>query len=423
MKFFDDIFRENVYKAFSYYNAEHLADKGWNSFVIARERKRRLISVLPLWAKAASIAVFVAAGTLTGYLIINRRSAEATLAKPETESKSTAPAIRQSESGHSVLPVISKIDEPHREKSRVKHAAYLSPETVTEHPAYITQDHQEVNLISIDSIILPVISENRFLPAEDSINHTPDETLRKLREGESKDTVMEEATVKRSGRTSFMAGMSGMLAHVEDAASTVPGIAVGFYVEQKITERISFSPGLVLAVNSLSVDNNSGAFISAYSSPVIAGNSGTLSSYNGQLNMFAMELPLNIIFKVFNRGRSGMYLSAGTSTLIYFSQQFTGDFVSKYTINELDASSGLMTSVTKYSTTKVNNSYGTSVRTDFFGLANISAGYSLPYGKTATILIEPFMQIPVSNLTALNLRVHYGGISVKIRFGSRNNEK
>ena len=139
--------------------------------------------------------------------------------------------------------------------------------------------------------------------------------------------------------------------------------------------------------------------------------------------MIALELPLNIVFEVFKKGRSGLYLSAGTSTMIYFSQQFTGNFVNEYTQSKFDATSGLMNSETRYSTVSVNNNYGTLSRADFFGLANVSTGYSLPYGKTGTMLIEPFIQLPVSDLTALNLRVRYGGISVKIRFGIQKNEE
>ena len=92
-------------------------------------------------------------------------------------------------------------------------------------------------------------------------------------------------------------------------------------------------------------------------------------------------------------------------------------------MNTFDATSGSIKSETRYSTVEVNNSYGTLSRTDLFGLANFSAGYSLPYGKSGTMLIEPFMQLPVSDLTSLNLRVRYGGISIKIRFGGQENEE
>jgi hypothetical protein len=422
MKLFDDIFRENVHKAFSNYNADHLADEGWNSFMTARKSEHRIKAVIPLWAKAASIALIIGAGTLIGYLTINRKLAEETLTASEIESKKETPATIQSESESSVLPFIADKSEPVRESSEVKPAASMLAEAVTKQPADTPQLNKRVILEPSDTTILPVVAENRFLMSEDSINHSYEEALKKSRESEPEETVSDDR-VKRSGRTTFMAGLSGLLTHVENAASTAPGVSVGFYLDQKITKRISLRPGLAIAINSLGVDNRSGGYELAYSVPLIDGNSGTPASYNGHMSMIAMELPLNIVFEVFKKGRSGLYLSAGASTMIYFSQQFTGDFVNEYTQSKFDATSGLMDSETRYSTVTVNNSYGTLSRTDFFGLANLSTGYSIPYGKTGTMLIEPFIQLPISDLTALNLRVRYGGISIKIRFGNQNNEE
>ncbi len=55
-------------------------------------------------------------------------------------------------------------------------------------------------------------------------------------------------------------------------------------------------------------------------------------------------------------------------------------------------------------------------RVDFLGLANFSAGYSLPFGKTSHLLFEPFVQLPIKDLTSLDLRIRYGGLSMKIQF-------
>ncbi len=54
MKLFDDIFRENVKKAFSSYNADHLADEAWNSFVAMKKAAPACIND-PAVARAASV--------------------------------------------------------------------------------------------------------------------------------------------------------------------------------------------------------------------------------------------------------------------------------------------------------------------------------------------------------------------------------
>ena len=109
--------------------------------------------------------------------------------------------------------------------------------------------------------------------------------------------------------------------------------------------------------------------------------------------------------------------------MIYFSQQFSGDLVNEYTQKQLNTATGLMDSETRYSTITVENTYGAFSRTDYFGLVNLSAGYSLPFSKTGTLLIEPFLQLPLSDLTSLDLRVRYGGISMKLRFGNQYSDK
>jgi hypothetical protein len=55
-------------------------------------------------------------------------------------------------------------------------------------------------------------------------------------------------------------------------------------------------------------------------------------------------------------------------------------------------------------------------RVDFLGLANFSAGYSFPFAKTSHFVFEPFIQLPVKDLTSMNLRIRYGGLSMKLQF-------
>ena len=135
-----------------------------------------------------------------------------------------------------------------------------------------------------------------------------------------------------------------------------------------------------------------------------------------------MELPLNLVFRIIDKERSGFFVSAGASTIFYINQQFTADFVNEYTKANYDNITGEYSSETRYSTVEVEKDYGTSSRANFFGLANLSAGYSFPYSKTGTMLIEPFVQLPVNDLTSLNLRIRYAGVSMKLKFGKQEKD-
>jgi hypothetical protein len=420
MKLFDDIFRENVDKAFSDYNADHLAGDGWNSFVASKKKSRRLKAlIIPLWAKAASIALFVGAGALTSYLFINRNNHDVSLAGSETEPVKEMTAPLNTVSPTSAPTVIAEKITSAGDNKKARSLANRKPETSSEQPSTEEQPTPTIAIAPSDSAILPVVAENRIREPEDTTSITFKEALQEIQNGEALETTA-KAEKGRYSRPKFITGMSGVMAHVKDASSSAPGVSVGFWIEQKITERISFRPGVALAVNSLGVDNESGISQLNYQVPLLDGNSGTLDSYNGELRMIAMELPLNIVFRVFERKRSGIYLSAGASTMVYFNQKFTGDFINEYTQEQFNASSGLMEYEKRSSTVTVDNSYSALNHTDYFGLANFSAAWSLPYGKTTTLLIEPFMQLPLSDLTALNLRVRYGGISMKVRFGGNS---
>ena len=419
MKLFDDIFRENVDKAFSDYSADHLADEGWNSFMASGKKARRFKAiVIPFWAKAASIALIVGAGALTAYLFIDRHNSDESLAQSETEPEKEITTAVNHGSSISVSTVIAEKFNPGKDNNKVINTANLKSETSSKQPSPEEQLTQRIDVAPSDTALLPVVAENRFPESGDTISFTFKETLQGLTDGEAEETGITEEK-RRNSRPKFMTGLSGVLAHVKDASSSAPGVSVGFYLEQKITERISFRPGVALAVNSLGVDNESGSFGSSYKVSLLDGNSGTLNSFNGELKMIAMEIPMNIVFKVFERKRSGIYISAGASTMIYFNQKFTGDLVNEYTQEYFNTSTNSMSSETRYSKISVDNSYSGSDHTDYFGLANFSAAYSIPYGKTSTLLIEPFMQFPLSDLTALNLRVRYGGISMKVRFGNK----
>jgi hypothetical protein len=224
------------------------------------------------------------------------------------------------------------------------------------------------------------------------------------------------------GRT-ILAGLSGSIAQSSRINSNASGLSVGFYLDQKITRKISVRPGLAFAMQSFGLENGNDNTGFNNSISLYDGTKGTPHSYDGRLNMLAMELPLNLVFRIVDKERSGLYVSAGASSMIYISQQFTADYVNEFTKQSYNAITGTYASETRYSTIEVENDYGAFSRADFFGLANLSAGYSFPYSKTGTMIIEPFLQLPVGDLTSLNLRLRYGGVSMKFRFGKQQQVK
>ncbi|MBM3420943.1 MAG: hypothetical protein FJY11_07400 [Bacteroidetes bacterium] len=426
MKQFDEILRQKTEKAFSSYNADHLADEGWKSFVAARKGKRRLGGIIPLWAKAASVAVIVGTASIIAYQVTQIRPVAETLPstdiQQETASGTPQPITRNSEPGTRAETGDS------RASSRPQG---VNPQLITsnQQPSFAKASEGETRNPQ-PSIAKASEGEARNLQAvtisspSDSLNLLAEAALKEFLEAQAGEAADTEP-VSRKGRTGLLAGVSGLLAQSGDGATVTPGMAVGVYLERKLSSRISFRPGLTLAVNNLNLHSN-GNFSAdkySYSVPLYDGNSGTLDYYDGRLSTLAMEIPLNFVFRIIDRERSGLFLTTGASTVFYLSQSFDAGFVNAYTQQELNTATGEMVNETRYSTVEVNNDYGAFSRTDLMGLANFSAGYSVPYGKTGSLLIEPFVQLPLADLTSLNLRVRYGGVSMKLRFGGGTSAK
>lgn len=281
-----------------------------------------------------------------------------------------------------------------------------------------------------ESILTQLSPENRVLVPEKVKGHyisgVSNELQKQLLPEEiaandeiSGDLTAEEQGQKRLKGRTLMAGLSGLSAQSSGRATPASGLSVGLYLDQKLTKKISVRPGIALAMQSFGLNNSSIPAVITEAMSSYDGTNGSLYSSEGQLSMLTMELPLNIVFRIVERKRSAFYVSAGASTMIYLSQQFTAGFVSEYKKTSYDTMTGEYSSETRYSTVEVENDYGALSRADFFGLANFSAGYTFPYSKTGTLLIEPFVQVPVSDLTSLDLRVRYAGISLKMQFGKK----
>ncbi|HAX92504.1 MAG TPA: hypothetical protein DCY25_00915 [Bacteroidales bacterium] len=411
MNKFDDILRENVKKAFSNYNSDHLADEGWDSFVALQKGRRKRAVIFPLWARAASILLIIGLGTFLAYRLSERQTTPEIISVTEPATSDTKG--RTEKTSPDYKPALA-VDETFLKADRAGNV----DDKIHETPANR----------SVNPDILPVpamtmaLSEFYTSSAPDEIRSEKSRPAVTASEG-SEDFEESPATEHSSGGRRLLAGLSGSMARAGEESSPVSGMSMGFYLSQKITRRLSVRPGLALAMQSFGMENSGRPEGLSYNIPLYDGTDGIPYSYEGRLSMVAVELPLNLVVTLFERKRSGFFISAGTSSLFYISQQFKADVVNTYTKMDLNTATGQYTAATMFSTVEVEREYDSFSRADFFGLANLSAGYSFPYSKTGTMLVEPFVQLPVNDLTSLNLRIRYAGVSMKLQFGKREQGK
>jgi hypothetical protein len=411
MKQFDQIFKQQAERAFSTYNADNLAEEGWNSFVSMKKGKKRFAIIIPFWAKAASVAVIISVGGLFIYRTLHNQ-AETYTAQKEVVS---TPAIQPQ------IPVVSdKISNNTRLSSDVQTSdelpAKLSsiPEPITE--AVVENDSVRRNEIKSSD----QATDGHFdKPADDvklSENNPAAKAIKEIMANE----FTEETQAGR--KTSIIAGFSGMMSSIEDVMANSPGISVGFYLERKLTRRLSVRPGLALAKYSYGSTNVSSDKVFMNSFTSTGSLTGTVDSYENQLDMVTVEVPVNLVYTVLERGKSSLFVSAGVSTMVYLDQNFNSSFTNVYTEQKVDIASGSVIEETRSQDVNVESDEKAFGHVDYFGLTNFSAGYSLPLKKGGNMLIEPFVQLPVSNLTSFNVRIRYGGLSLKFRFGKEGQQ-
>jgi len=100
---------------------------------------------------------------------------------------------------------------------------------------------------------------------------------------------------------------------------------------------------------------------------------------------------------------------------VYLNQSYTNLYSNIYRGEVYNSETNEVFQTTLYTTDKLNSHYGMFNHADLFGLANLAMGYSFPIGKNS-MLIEPFVQIPLGEITSIDLRMGFGGVSLKYIF-------
>lgn len=412
MKQFDDIFREKVNTAFSNSDYSHLADAGWKAFVKKQKGGKKLAIIIPFWAKAATVALFISAGGVLLYKYQNDRELVIASYESHPDTKVNSEKISSDE---------GKSEKPRSNASeKVLQSIGNKPEKMTvaqSVPQPESQIFKEQPVRDEDEY------ENAVVP-KDTVKYERKESTQADNENTSPriaiadpllaDISSEESEVER--KTSLIAGFSGIMSEAGNMSSVTPGVSVGFFVDQKITRRISFRPGLALAKFAYGTVNVATSKV-MYGAPADLSNSqASFDSYENKLDIVTMEIPMNMVFTILEKGKSSLFLSAGASTVVYLNQKFSGNYSGVFTNKYYDAVSGTYSNSTSTQSFRVASEEKAFSHVDYFGLANISAGYVLPVGKSR-MLVEPFIQLPVSELTSLDLKIRNGGLSLKFSFG------
>jgi len=445
MKQFDEKFSRSAKEAFDSYNADHLAGEGWNSFTAKYGGKRRRAVVFPLWAKAATIAVLVTIGVLFTTRVSDRKAGETVKqTAQEKRTGSTESAINKVDTTAASPVIVSPVQAAEatiitagqsqptgREKSDYqarKAAGSLLAETVMAERSAVAESIKAGGSLFSDTSLAAesLLAENVIAVEASAWTNLPDNPMeiRLIEDADSRLNLKSKKVLKdfidlprEKMTTTIMTGLSGMMASIDNTASVAQGISMGFYVEQQLTRRISVRPGLAMAKHNYAMESTPGGSMALdYAAPELNGVAGTTTSYEADIEVLSMEVPVNFVFSLRKRSGSNLFVTTGASTVIYLNQRLSGSFNNTYTRATVDNFTGEVSYESKNTSVTIDSRQESLNRVDFLGLANFSAGYSFPFAKTSHFVFEPFIQLPVKDLTSMNLRIRYGGLSMKLQF-------
>jgi len=417
MNRFDDIFREKVKEAFESYDAGHLADEGWKSFVKEQKTKRRVALPVPFWSRAASVLILLSAGSVFLYLMFHQQKGTGPVAvltdSVEMTETGQEPAGETIADYRKVPAQTASFPEKEQTATAVRTVVEKDSGTKAEtRPGEMAIRRPDTDRYADRMVPVPADRKGVIL----SVTERKPVALVPTEKKEKK-IFLPEADAGSYRKTSILAGLSGLMAGVEDRVASNPGVALGFYLEHRLTRSVALRPGLALTRHDYRLEDKYVGELLMAASRDLTNLAGTIDSYENHMEMLTMEVPVNLVFTVLERNRKSFFLSAGVSTVFYLNQQFCGKYLNVSTRENLNTYTGEITYETTYNTVYAESDHPAFSHVDLFALTNLSAGYAFPFGKNSRVLIEPYVQLPLSDLTSLHLHMRYVGMSVKVQFG------
>ncbi len=140
-------------------------------------------------------------------------------------------------------------------------------------------------------------------------------------------------------------------------------------------------------------------------------------SVTSDIELTALDIPVNLRFTVIENPRYRIFMSAGFSSILYMQQKYRSEstvLASYYQINP----QGHYESATGYANLISEVDFNAFSRFDPAGLLNLSAGYVIRRRNHA-LIVEPWLKYPSFDITSFNLYIGMAGLSLKYLPGSR----
>jgi hypothetical protein len=113
------------------------------------------------------------------------------------------------------------------------------------------------------------------------------------------------------------------------------------------------------------------------------------SKIKSKMRLLAVELPLNIKYNIFKRKKKEVSVTAGVSSIAYVKQEYSDG-----TTNETKGFEGV----------------------DGVKYANMAMSVEFPVDKRLSVLVEPFVKMPLGSSTPKDIKVANTGVNVRLNY-------
>lgn len=423
MKPFDEKFADRVREVFDLY--DELPDPmAWEDMKgrLDYARRRRVMALLPMLSRAATILLFVGVSAFLYTTLFNagtddagdplQIAGETTAPVAPDDASSFAADPQLSSMSGQIAPVpgevlLAQVSEPAASPSasEVTGSGYGAPVSMTA----ILSEGVSAMLQTKEVPNLPEFAQGSYL-RDDPLMVDPSYESQRL---------YPEYIPGQSPGSAFNWSVTAgsMMTFAEQQLASGMGYSGGVLTEWAALPRLRLSSGMLLAYQQFEVERMPLRMIS--SQEILAGLDYNDADAFGdhEYEFLAVDIPLNVQFRLGETRNSQLFVSAGVSSMFYLQQRVSGYSSAFVTSQRYNPDTGQYQPFSQFSEVYLDDSYDGLNRFDFARLLNLSFGYVIKGSRHSTV-IEPFIKYPLGTISTRELRMGMGGVTLRYRFGT-----
>lgn len=396
MKQFDDRLSENIRKSFEDYEASY-NPAHWDLMKQKlKSKKKRSLLLLPFWAKAAIITLLFTS-SITTYLYFNELS------------------TKQYQYGYLQIDSINH----HINKKRITKQSKLNNNKQNITKQYNTSENNKIKNTQEANTTETLLKYNQFKNEQNIKNRISISDLSNVSIEQDCTIIQADNLIinKDKKRMKFGAMLATYSSTPSMSVSNQQGVGLGFNSEIALNEKISLNTGIVLASQRFDFDPNAGSN-TEYDMVMDAGNElNSTNSINkdGSAKIVALDIPINMQFKLYEKKRSSFYCAVGISSYAYLKQQYETVNYNYSNTMYYDESKDEYTNQLTVNSSNVSEKEPAFNHFDLAKVINLSISYKYKL-KKGELAFEPYIKYPYRPLTSQAINVSFAGLNLKYNF-------